>query len=95
MPKLRQTVNATLVKTVTADLASIDSILSITTSITVPGAKAGNMYLVAMANADLNAGLVIQNPIFCEVDGTLLVRVINATAGALNPGAADMHVIGL
>ena len=95
MPKLRQTVNATLVKTVTADLASIDTVLSITSSITVPGAKAGNMYLVAMANADLNAGLVIQNPIFCEVDGTLLVRVINATGGALNPGAADMHVIGI
>jgi hypothetical protein len=95
MPKFRQTINATLVKTISADLDSNATITTTTTSLAVPGVQAGNMYLVAMANADLNAGLLIQNPIFCEVDDVLLVRIVNPTAGALNPTAADMHVLGL
>lgn len=95
MPKFRQTVNATLVKTISADLDDNATITTTTTSLAVPGVKAGNMYLVAMADADLNAGLLIQNPIFCEVDDVLEVRIVNPTAGALNPTAADMHILGL
>ena len=95
MPRLRATVNVTLAKTQSVDLDSADTIDTTVTSVSVAGVKAGGMYLVAMADADLDSGVLIQNPIFCEVDDVLLVRLVNPTAGGINVTAADMHIIGL
>ena len=95
MPKLRATVNVTLARTQSVDLDESATITTTTTSVAVPGVEAGSMYCVAMANGDLDAGVLLQNPVFCEVDGTLLIRAVNPTAGAINVGAADMHIIGL
>lgn len=93
--KIIATVNVTLAKTVTADLALNATIVTVTTAVAVPGVKAGQMYLVAMADADLDANLLMQSVIYCETDGTLIVRTVNPTVGSINPTAADMHVIGL
>lgn len=95
MPRLRATVNVTLAKTQSVDLDNAATITTTTTSVPVAGVKAGGMYLVAMADADLDAGVLLQNPVFCEVDDVLEVRVVNPTAGAINVTAADMHIIGL
>jgi hypothetical protein len=95
MAKLRATVNVTIAKTVDGDLAANLTITTVTTNVTVPGVKAGQFYLVAMANADLTAGLLLQGVVYCEADGVLIIRTVNPTAGTLNPSAADLHVIGL
>ena len=92
---LRATVNVTLLRTVSGDLDSAATITTTTTSVTVPGVKVNNLYMVAFADADLDQGVLVQNPILCEADGVLEVRVVNPTAGAINVSAADMHVIGL
>lgn len=93
--KLRATVNVTIAKTVTADLDLNATIVTVSTSVAVAGVKAGQMYLVAFADADLDANLLLQSCVYCEVDGTLIVRTVNPTVGSINPSAADMHVIGL
>lgn len=95
MAGLRATINATLVRTQSADLDNAATITTTTTSLAVAGVKAGQFYLVAMADADLDAGLVLQPVVYCEVDGTLEVRVVNPTAGAINVAPANMHIIGL
>ena len=93
--KLRATVNVTLAKTVTADLALNATIVTVTTHAAVPGVKPGQFYLVAFANADLDANLLLQGVVYCEADDILIVRTVNPTVGSINPAAADMHVIGL
>ena len=93
--KLRATVNVTLAKTVTADLALNATIVTVTTNVAVPGVKTGQFYLVAFANADLDANLLMQGVVYCEADDILIVRTVNPTIGSINPAAADMHVIGL
>lgn len=94
--RLHATVNVTLAKTIAGvDLASNATIVTVTTNVAVPGVRAGQMYLVAMANADLTANLLMQSVIICEADDVLIVRTVNPTAGTLNPTAADLHVIGL
>lgn len=93
--KLRATVNVTLAKTITADLDDAATISTTVTSVAVPRVKAGQFYLVAMANADLTANLLMQGVVYCEADNVLIVRTVNPTAGTLNPSAADLHVIGL
>jgi len=96
MGKLVSTINATLVQSLAAaDLDNAATITTTTTALAVPKVKAGNFYMVAMADADLDAGVLIQNPIYCEADGVLNVRLVNPTAGAINVAAAEMHVIGL
>jgi hypothetical protein len=92
----RATINVTLAKELAAvDLDNAATITTTVTSVTVPGVKADSLYMIAFANADLDAGLVVQNPILCEVNGTLLVRVVNPTAGAINHTASAAVVIGL
>ena len=92
---VRATVNVTILKTVSADLDSADTIDTTTTAVPVPGVKVNNLYMVAFADGDLDAGVLVQNPILCEADGVLNVRLVNPTAGGINVSAADMHVIGL
>ena len=94
-PNLRATVNVTLAKRVAADLASNATITTVTTNVTVPGAKRGQFYLVAFANADLDAGLLMQGVVYCEADDVLIVRTVNPTVGAIDPGAATLNVLGL
>lgn len=93
--KLRATVNVTMAKTVTADLALNATIVTVTTNVAVQGAKIGQFYLVAFANADLTANLLLQGVVYCEADDILIIRTVNPTVGSINPAAADMHVIGL
>ena len=95
MAKLRATVNVTLAKTVTADLALNATIVTVTTNVAVPGVKPGQFYLVAFATADLDANLLLQSVVYCEADDILIVRTVNPTVGSINPAAADMHVLGL
>jgi len=92
---LRATVNVTLVRTQSTDLADAVTITTTTTSVAVAGVKAGQLYLVAMADADLDVGVMLQPVVYCEVDGTLEIRLVNPTAGNINVAAADMHIIGL
>ena len=92
---LRATVNVTLVRTQSGDLDDAATITTTTTSVAVQGVKAGQFYLVAMADADLDTGILMQPVVYCEVDGTLEIRVVNPTIAAINVAAADLHIIGL
>jgi len=92
---LRTTVNVTIAKQVTADLDNALTITTTTTAVPVQGVKADQLYMVAFADADLDAGVLVQNPILCEADGILNVRLVNPTAGGINVAAATMTVIGL
>ena len=92
---LRVTVNVTIAARVTADLDANLTITTEVTSVTVAGVKAGQMYLVAFKDADLNAGLLMQGVVYCETDNVLVIRTINPTIATINPTAAQMYVIGL
>jgi hypothetical protein len=91
----KATVNVTLVREISADLDDAATITTTTTAVPVPGVKAEQMYLAAFADADLDAGLVMQGVVLCEVDNVLNIRVVNPTIGAINVAAATMTVIGL
>ncbi len=95
-PLLRATVNVTLAKSIAAvDLAANLTITTVTTTVTVPGVKANQMYLVALANADLDAGLLLQGVVYAEADDQLIIRTVNPTIATINPAAATLFVIGL
>lgn len=89
------TIDVTLAKELAADLDSAATITTTTTAVTVQGVKADQLYMVAFADADLDQGVLVQNPILCEADDVLNVRVVNPTAGAINVASATMTVIGL
>lgn len=92
----RATVNVTLAKELAGvDLDDAATITTTTTTVPVAGVKANNLYMVAFADADLNQGLLVQNPILCEVNGELLVRLVNPTAGGINHTASNMVVVGI
>ena len=92
---LKVTIDVTMAKQLTVDLDSADTIDTTTTAVPVPGVKVDQLYLVAFADADLDAGVLVQNPILCETDDELIVRLVNPTAGGINVSAATMTVIGL
>jgi hypothetical protein len=91
----RATVNVTLVREISADLDSAATITTTTTAVPVPGVKVDQLYLVAFADADLDAGLLMQGVVLCEADNVLNVRVVNPTIGSINVAAANLTVIGL
>jgi hypothetical protein len=94
--RLRATVNVTLAKPIDAvDLANNPTITTVTTTVTVPGVKANQMYLVALANADLDVGLLLQGVVYAEADDQLIIRTVNPTIAGINPAAATIYVIGL
>jgi hypothetical protein len=92
---LKVTVDVTMAIQLSADLDIAATITTTVTAVPVPGVKVDQLYLVAFANADLDAGVLVQNPILCETDDELLVRLVNPTAGGINVAAATMTVIGL
>lgn len=92
---LKVTIDVTMAKQLTVDLDSADTIDTTTTAVAVPGVKVDQLYLVAFADGDLDTGVLVQNPILCETDDELLVRLVNPTAGGINVSAATMTVIGL
>jgi hypothetical protein len=92
---LRATVNVTLAARVSANLDSNATITTEVTNVTVAGVKAGQFYLVAFKDADLNAGLLMQGVVYCETDGILIIRTVNPTIAAIDPAAANLYVLGL
>lgn len=96
MAKFDATIKATLVKTITGDLADNATIVTVSTTLTVPGVKAGQMYLVALADSDLDANLLLGNGVLiAEADDQLVVRTVNPTVGAINPAPATFYIVGL
>jgi hypothetical protein len=77
------------------DFASINANTSLTTVLTVYGAKAGHIYLIAIDDDDLAAGLMLQGTAWCETDGQIPVRLINTTAAPVDPAAVMVHILGL
>ncbi len=71
---------------VVVDLASIAAVTAPDISTTVAGSLAGDTFQVSALVA-LNAGLVICAGARCRVAGTVVWRVGNVTAGALDPAS--------
>lgn len=79
----------------TVDFGSIAANTTLTTLITVNGAKAGHIYLVSIDDDDIPAGILLQGTVWCETDGTLPVRLINTTAAPVDPTAVVVHILGM
>lgn len=73
--------------------ASIDGGLQELVSVTMPGAKTDHVF-IAKWNAAPTAGLALGVP-YCLTDGTVLVPVINNTAGAINNAAVSISIVAL
>lgn len=96
MARFQATINATLVEEITGDLALNATIVTVSTTLAVPGVKAGQMYLVALADSDLDANLLLGNGVLiAEADDQLVVRTVNPTIGSINPGAATFYIVGI
>lgn len=96
MSKFQATINVTMAKTITGDLASNATIVTVSTTLVVPGVKAGQMYLVALADSDLDANLLLGNGVLiAEADNALVVRTVNPTVGTINPSAATFYIVGV
>lgn len=69
------------------DLANHTAVASVDTTVTSGLVKSGDQ-VVAVPPAALEAGIVVQG---CHTvaDGSFKVRTTNASAGAINPAAAD------
>lgn len=83
-------------KAVTVDLPSCSAATTTNSAgITVTGARAGDLVLVSIPSG-LNAGLGVASA-YVSADDTVIIRIINATAGALDPASASfvITVIGL
>lgn len=77
------------------DFGSIAANSTLTTLLTVYGAKAGHIYLIAIDDDDLAAGIMVQGTAWCETDGVIPVRLINTTAAPVDPAAVTVHILGL
>lgn len=60
-------------------------------SVTVPGSKTSMIFL-AKWNAAPTAGLALGVP-YCLTDGTVLVPVVNNSAGSINNAAVSIDII--
>lgn len=77
------------------DFGAIAANSTLTTQLTVYGAKAGHIYLIAIDDDDLAAGIMVQGTAWCETDGQVPVRLINTTAAPVDPAAVMVHILGL
>ncbi|MER5420336.1 hypothetical protein [Streptosporangium roseum] len=78
-----------LTATATIDFASIAAGAVGTDTVTVTGAATGDFVLVAPPG-NLNAGLVVFG--FVSAANTVTIRVLNGTAGAIDPASASWKV---
>ena len=78
--------------TLTFNPASISAATSPEVSITLATAKAGDIFLL-WPPSSLNAGLIVQGVAECRVDGTIVSRIANVTAGALDPASGTWGYI--
>jgi len=80
--------NAEEVRQADVDLPNVPTITTADAAITgLVGVKAGEIYLVWFDLAVLNAGLLYCGTAHATNDGELTVRLVNPTAGAINPAA--------
>ena len=77
---------------VTKDVANILAATAPQISFTVPGSQPGMFFLVAAP--DLETGLAIGDA-HCAVAGTVIVRLINPTVGAIDAASQDFYFLGL
>lgn len=83
--------NAAFVTQVTADIASIAAATVATTSLTVPGVAAGD-FCVAAPAAALSVAVGICHCVATAAN-TVVMSVVNPTAGALDPASVALEVL--
>lgn len=69
--------------TLTFNPPSVSAATAPEVSITLATAKAGDIFWL-WPPSSLNAGLIVQSVGECRVDGTIITRIANVTAGALD-----------
>lgn len=75
---------------VTADIASVAAVTAPDTALTVPNARVGDQILIApLGTWPANLGLPQGR---CIVAGTVQMRVVNPTAGAIDPASQSFRV---
>ena len=80
-----------LVTTVAAPVTALTTTVIADRSLTVPGAMPEYSYQVTWPAIDTGLLLITA---WCEVAGTLKVRLYNPTGGTITPAAATLKIIG-
>jgi hypothetical protein len=81
-----------LILDVTVDPANILANTTLALSLTVPGAIPGQVFLVKADSLEANLAI---GGAYCATAGTVVVRIVNPTVGAINPASQIFTVIGL
>jgi hypothetical protein len=78
--------NACVLKFSIANLtiASVGAVTSLDVSLVCPGVKAGDVGIGVPRDAKFTNGLAL-SPLRCAVDGTMILTVVNGSAGAIDP----------
>jgi hypothetical protein len=76
---------------VTVDVASLAAVTAVDTSILVTNARVGDSFIITPLGT-WPAGITAPQG-RCAVAGTVLARVANVTAGAIDPGSQTFRIV--
>ena len=85
----------TLIEERDVDVASIPANGTNFGNITVNGARGGMVFAIALAESEVDSGLLWQGISLGETDGVVPIRFINTTAAPIDPATIRMRFIAL
>ncbi len=91
MARPKSVISASVFQEVSIDIGSVAAATTLVVTQAVAGLRVGHP-VILWTEAALNAGLNIGNA-HCSAAGTLSFRVMNATAGAIDPAAMNFSVV--
>jgi hypothetical protein len=77
---------------VTVDPDSVTAATVGAQSVTVPGAQPGMWFVVSAPSLEANLAI---GGAECTTAGTVVVRIVNPTAGNINPASQVFYILGL
>ena len=83
-------IRETKVVDATIDFGSIGAVTTLTSNVTVAGARANDLVTLGLP-ATINAGIVFNAHV--SADDTVTVRAMNITAGAIDPASATYRIM--
>ena len=81
-----------LIASVTADLGTCYAGYLTAANLTVPGSTPGMHFHISAPSLEDNLAIVSA---VCTTAGTVVIRILNATAGNIDPASQTFYVIGL
>lgn len=77
---------------ITADPDNILAATVGTVSLTVPGSTPDMHFIVSAPSLEANLAV---GGAYCTTAGTVVLRIVNPTVGAINPASQSFYVLGL